>query len=90
MKERTNSILMIRPYDFGYNKETSYDKRGVLEKDKRFEYELIKSFFILKRVFVNNTIKQHSTEIIFTDILVDMGIKSDLFHEKNLRRLPKE
>ena len=25
MKERTNSILMIRPYDFGYNKETSYD-----------------------------------------------------------------
>ena len=62
----------------------------MLEKDKRFEYELIKSFFILKRVFVNNTIKQHSTEIIFTDILVDMGIKSDLFHEKNLRRLPKE
>ena len=62
----------------------------MLEKDKRFEYELIESFFILKRVFVNNTIKQHSTEIIFTDILVDMGIKSDLFHEKNLRRLPKE
>ena len=25
MKARTNSILMIRPYDFGYNKETSYD-----------------------------------------------------------------
>ena len=25
MKERANSILMIRPYDFGYNKETSYD-----------------------------------------------------------------
>ena len=65
-------------------------KRGVLEKDKRFEYELIKSFFILKRVLVNNTIKQHSTEIIFTDIQVDMGTKSDLFHEKNLRRLPKE
>ena len=64
--------------------------RGVLEKDKRFEYELIKSFFILKRVLVNNTIKQHSTEIIFTDIQVDMGTESDLFHEKNLRRLPKE
>ena len=25
MIERTNSVLMIRPYDFGYNKETSYD-----------------------------------------------------------------
>ena len=25
MKERTNSILMIRPYDFGYNEETAQD-----------------------------------------------------------------
>ena len=25
MNERTNSILMVRPYDFGYNKQTSYD-----------------------------------------------------------------
>ena len=33
---------------------------------------------------------ESGTEIIFTDIQVDMGTKSDLFHEKNLRRLPKE
>ena len=25
MKERTNSVLMIRPYDFGYNEETAQD-----------------------------------------------------------------
>ena len=83
-------VSWIDKKTFNLLKEISYDKRGVLEKDKRFEYELIKSFFILKRVLVNNTIKQHSTEIIFTDIQVDMGTKSDLFHEKNLRRLPKE
>ena len=83
-------VSWIDKKTFNLLKEISYDKRGVLEKDKRFEYELIKSFFILKRVLVNNTIKQHSTEIIFTDIQVDMGTKSDLFHEKNLKRLPND
>ena len=48
-------------------KENSFDKRGELQKEKRFEYELIKSFYVLKRVIVNNIIKQHSTEITFTD-----------------------
>ena len=71
-------------------KENSYDKRGELEKDKVFEYESMKSYYVLKRVFVNNLLKQHSTEIIFTDIVADKGIGDDLFHEKNLKRLPRE
>ena len=70
-------------------KENSFDKRGELQKEKRFEYELIKSFYVLKRVIVNNIIKQHYTEITFTDIKVDVGMKNDLFHEKNLKRIPR-
>ena len=70
-------------------KENSFDNRGELQKEKRFEYELIKSFYVLKRVLVNNIIKQHSTEITFTDIKVDVGMKNDLFHEKNLKRIPR-
>ena len=70
-------------------KENSFDNRGELQKEKRFEYELIKSFYVLKRVIVNNIIKQHSTEITFTDIKVDAGLKNDLFHEKNLKRIPR-
>ena len=70
-------------------KENSFDNRGELQKEKRFEYELIKSFYVLKRVIVNNIIKQHSTEITFTDIEVDVGMKNDLFHEKNLKRIPR-
>ena len=70
-------------------KENSFDNRGELHKEKRFEYELVKSFYVLKRVIVNNIIKQHSTEITFTDIKVDAGMKKDLFHEKNLKRIPK-
>ena len=69
--------------------ENSFDNRGKLQKEKRFEYELIKSFYVLKRVIVNNIIKQHSTEITFTDIEVDVGMKNDLFHEKNLKRIPR-
>ena len=71
-------------------KENSYDKRGELEKDKVFEYEFMKSYYVLKRVLVNNILKQHSTEIIFTDIVADAGIQDGLFHEKNLKRLPRE
>jgi len=70
-------------------KENSFDNRGELQKEKRFEYELIKSFYVLKRVIVNNIIKQHSTEITFTNIKVDVGMKNDLFHEKNLKRIPR-
>ena len=70
-------------------KENSFDNRGELQKEKRFEYELIKSFYVLKRVIVKNIIKQHSTEITFTGIKVDVGMKNDLFHEKNLKRIPR-
>ena len=70
--------------------ENSYDKRGELEKEKVFEYQYMKSYYILKRVFVNNLLEQHSTEVIITDIVADKGIEDDLFHEKNLKRLPRE
>ena len=70
--------------------ENSYDKRGELEKEKVFEYQSMKSYYILKRVFVNNLLEQHSTEVIITDIVTDKGIEDDLFHEKNLKRLPRE
>ena len=53
------------------------------EYEKRGEYDLI------KRVFVKDSHTNHTTEVLFTDIKVDSGLKDDLFHEKNLKRLPK-
>ncbi len=70
-------------------KEYSYNKKGQLEKEKVFEYELIKKYYILKKVFVKNVIKNHTTEVLFTDIVVDDGLDGSLFHEKNLKRLPR-
>ena len=70
-------------------KETSYNKRGLLEKEKRFKYELMGPYYILKQVLVRNKIKKHTTEFIFSDIEYDKGLKNNLFHEKNLKHLPR-
>ena len=70
-------------------KESSYNKKGDIEKNKVFQYKHIKPYHVLKKVSVENITKKHSTEITFTDIKIDKGLRDDLFHEKNLKRLPK-
>ena len=71
-------------------REHSFNKKGNLEKEKEFEYEKRGEYQLIKRVFVKDTSTKHTTEILFTDIKVDSGIKSNLFHEKNLKRLPND
>jgi hypothetical protein len=44
----------------------------------------------MKRVFVDDVQKKHSTEVIFSDIEVDSGINEKLFQEKNLKRIPRK
>jgi len=70
-------------------KEKSFDKRGELKKEKEFSYQRMKDYYIIDRVFVKDVQKNHKTEVTFSDMLVDSGIKDDLFHEKNLKRLPR-
>ena len=83
-------ISWIEKGTFNILKEYSYNKKGQLEKEKSFEYDFIKTYYVLKRVFVKNIIKNHTTEIFFTDIVVDSGLESSLFHEKNLKRIPRD
>lgn len=71
-------------------KEHSFNKRGKLEKEKKFGYEKRGEYQLIKRVFVKDASTKHTTEILFTDIKVDSGIKNNLFHEKNLKRLPND
>ena len=71
-------------------KERSYDRRGDLAKEKEFEYEKRGEYDLIKRVFVKDIHTNHTTEVLFTDIKVDSGLKDDLFHERNLKRLPKD
>ncbi len=69
-------------------KEESFDKRGELKKEKEYSYKRIEDYYIIDRVFVKDVQKNHTTEVTFSDVKVDSGIKNNLFQEKNLKRLP--
>ena len=70
-------------------KEESYDKRGELKKTKEFYNAELKGYSVMERVFVKDVQKNHSTEVTFEELEVNLGIKESLFQEKNLKRLPK-
>lgn len=71
-------------------KEESYDKRGRLKKVKEFTFQILKDYHVIKRVFVKDIQKIHTTEVTFSDVQVDSGIDKNLFQEKNLKRLPRD
>lgn len=71
-------------------KEHSFGKRGTLQKEKEFRYGQVGEYQVINRVFVKDKQNQHSTEVLFSDIKVDTGMDENLFHEKNLKRLPRD
>ena len=70
-------------------KEESYDKSGIILKEKYFTYKKMDTYQILREIQVTNVQKNHSTHLKFENIELDMGVKDDLFHERHLKRLPK-
>jgi len=70
-------------------KEESYDKNGKLLKSKSIIYQQIKEYNIMKELHVKNVQRNHQTILKFDNIEVDSGIKDNIFHEKNLKRMPK-
>ena len=68
--------------------EKSFDKRGELKKKKEFTFQKTKIYYVIERIIVEDVQKQHTTEVTFSDILVDSDIDEKLFQEKNLKRLP--
>ena len=70
-------------------KEESFDKNGELLKSKSIIYQQIKKYHIMKELHVKNVQRNHQTVLKFDNIEVDSGIKDNIFHEKNLKRMPK-
>ena len=70
-------------------KEESYDKSGILLKEKNFSYTVIKDYQILTEIRVTNIQKNHTTSLTFENIELDGGVEDNLFHERYLKRLPK-
>lgn len=70
-------------------KEESFDKNGKLLKVKSIVYQQIKKYNIMKELHVKNVQRNHQTVLKFDNIEVDSGIENKIFHEKNLKRMPK-
>ena len=69
-------------------KEESYNKSGSLFKLKEFKYVEIDGFNLVKEISVFDIKKDHKTMLKFEDIILNLGIEDNFFHEKNLRRIP--
>ena len=70
-------------------KEESFDQDGALLKTKSIVYQNIKAYDIMKELYVKNVQRNHQTVLKFNDLEVDTGINNNIFHEKNLKRMPK-
>ena len=70
-------------------KEQSYDKLGKLLKKKKFTYSVINDYHVLTEIQVINIQKNHSTNLKFENIELNTGVGDKLFHQRNLKRLPK-
>tara|TARA_B110000116_G_scaffold108456_1_gene94135 strand:+ start:3192 stop:3941 length:750 start_codon:yes stop_codon:yes gene_type:complete len=70
-------------------KEESFDKNEELLKSKSIIYQQIKEYSIMIELHVKNVQRNHQTILKFDNIEVDSGIKDNIFHEKNLKRMPK-
>ncbi len=81
-------VSRVRQSDITPIKEEYYDRAGNLLKVRTMELTEQKGYTIPVRMFVQNVQKDHTTELIFENIELDTGVKDDLFHERNLRRLP--
>ena len=69
-------------------KEQSFDKRNKLEKEKYFTYEKVGKYQLIKQVRVKNLLNEHTTEVMFSDMVINTGMSDKLFQEISLRRLP--
>lgn len=69
--------------------EEIFDKKGKLFKIKHVsDFKPIKSYQIFQRIEMQNVKKKHRTVLTMDNIKVDTGVKSGLFHERSLKRIP--
>ena len=87
--EYSRHLTWIHPTLFLPLKEESYDKNGKLLKEKKYNYTQISDYDVLGEINVKNVQKNHSTNLKFKNIELDIGVDDKIFHEMYLKRLPK-
>ena len=86
----TRHVSWIDKNHMNILKEQSFNKKNKLEKEKHFSYVARGKYQLIKKVIVKNLLKKHTTEIKFSDIVINSGISDKIFNDINLRRLPLE
>ena len=81
-------VSWVRQSDAVALREEYYDRVGNLKKVRTVEVEQRQGYAIPVRMFMRDVQKEHTTELIFDKISIDTGVPDNLFHERNLRRLP--
>ena len=69
-------------------KEESYDKDNKILKTKKIGYQKIENFHIMNFLEVKNVQKNHSTILSIENIQINNGYSENMFHSKNLKRMP--
>jgi len=70
--------------------EESYDENKELLKKKFIKFEKIDKYYIMNHLWVRNIQKKHETELTIDKIDLNLGYGDDLFHSKNLKRIPQD
>ena len=70
--------------------EESYDKNEELLKKKSIKFNQIDEYYIMNYLFVHNVQKKHTTSLTIDKIDINLGYQDDLFHPKNLKRIPQD
>lgn len=71
-------------------KEESYDKDSKKLKYKEIDYTIIDEYYIMNYLYVKNLQKNTSTILKIEDIKINNGFPDEIFHQKNLKRVPVE
>ena len=69
-------------------KEESFDKDEKLLKTKSINYQQIEEYLIMRELFVKNVQKNHTTLLTIDKISINLNYTEDIFHTKNLKRIP--
>tara|TARA_Y100000590_G_scaffold252973_1_gene284166 strand:- start:7239 stop:7994 length:756 start_codon:yes stop_codon:yes gene_type:complete len=86
--EYSYHITWVTKDNFLSVKEESFDKNKELLKKKSIEFNKIDKYYIMSKLFVHNVQKNHRTSLIMDKISINLGYTDNIFHTKNLKRVP--
>lgn len=80
-------ISWIWQDEFTDIKEEYYDKKGNLKKVKTTELQKVSKYWIPTKISMKDVKTNHRTDLNFSDVRVDTGLKKDVFDTSHMTRV---